>query len=95
VGRVKRVFGRHGDTFKVVLLSKTNSTLTLQLVWGNLSIYAAPVSKTQKSKTQKFCKIGLNLKFIINNMPEISNAAWYVVHTKPRQETRALENLQN
>ena len=28
-------------------------------------------------------------------MPEISNAAWYVVHTKPRQETRALENLQN
>jgi len=26
---------------------------------------------------------------------ETSNTAWYVVHTKPRQETRALENLQN
>jgi len=28
-------------------------------------------------------------------MTQINNAAWYVVHTKPRQETRALENLQN
>jgi transcriptional antiterminator RfaH len=27
--------------------------------------------------------------------PETNNTAWYVVHTKPRQETRALENLQN
>jgi len=26
---------------------------------------------------------------------EINHTAWYVVHTKPRQETRALENLQN
>ncbi len=26
---------------------------------------------------------------------ETNNAAWYVVHTKPRQEARALENLQN
>lgn len=28
-------------------------------------------------------------------MLEINHTAWYVVHTKPRQETRALENLQN
>ena len=28
-------------------------------------------------------------------MPETHTTAWYVVHTKPRQETRALENLQN
>ena len=28
-------------------------------------------------------------------MSELSNTAWYVVHTKPRQETRALENLEN
>ena len=28
-------------------------------------------------------------------MSEMSNAAWYVVHTKPRQEARALENLEN
>jgi transcriptional antiterminator RfaH len=27
--------------------------------------------------------------------PETNSKAWYVVHTKPRQETRALENLQN
>ena len=27
--------------------------------------------------------------------PETNNTAWYVVHTKPRQEARALENLQN
>lgn len=27
--------------------------------------------------------------------PEITSTAWYVVHTKPRQEARALENLQN
>ena len=27
--------------------------------------------------------------------PETSHQAWYVVHTKPRQEARALENLQN
>ena len=27
--------------------------------------------------------------------PETNSTAWYVVHTKPRQETRALENLQN
>jgi transcriptional antiterminator RfaH len=26
---------------------------------------------------------------------EANNSAWYVVHTKPRQEARALENLQN
>ncbi len=26
---------------------------------------------------------------------ETNNSAWYVVHTKPRQEARALENLQN
>lgn len=26
---------------------------------------------------------------------EANNTAWYVVHTKPRQEGRALENLQN
>lgn len=37
----------------------------------------------------------LNLKYIKNKMSVISNSAWYVVHTKPRQETRALENLQN
>ena len=46
-------------------------------------------------QNSKFCKMQFNLKSINNNMPEISNAAWYVVHTKPRQETRALENLQN
>ena len=28
-------------------------------------------------------------------MSETHNFAWYVVHTKPRQEARALENLQN
>jgi transcriptional antiterminator RfaH len=28
-------------------------------------------------------------------MTEKHNVAWYVVHTKPRQEARALENLQN
>ena len=28
-------------------------------------------------------------------MTETNNTAWYVVHTKPRQEGRALENLQN
>ena len=28
-------------------------------------------------------------------MTEPHTTAWYVVHTKPRQETRALENLQN
>ena len=28
-------------------------------------------------------------------MKETNNTAWYVVHTKPRQEGRALENLQN
>ena len=28
-------------------------------------------------------------------MTERNNTAWYVVHTKPRQEARALENLQN
>ncbi len=28
-------------------------------------------------------------------MPETRSASWYVVHTKPRQEARALENLQN
>ena len=27
--------------------------------------------------------------------PETNHQAWYVVHTKPRQEARALENLQN
>lgn len=27
--------------------------------------------------------------------PDTSHQAWYVVHTKPRQEVRALENLQN
>ena len=27
--------------------------------------------------------------------PETTHKAWYVVHTKPRQEARALENLQN
>ena len=27
--------------------------------------------------------------------PDQSNSAWYVVHTKPRQENRALENLTN
>ena len=30
-----------------------------------------------------------------SQMLEINHTAWYVVHTKPRQETRALENLQN
>ncbi len=28
-------------------------------------------------------------------MTETNNTAWYVVHTKPRQEARALENLRN
>ena len=28
-------------------------------------------------------------------MAETNNTAWYVVHTKPKQEGRALENLQN
>jgi transcriptional antiterminator RfaH len=28
-------------------------------------------------------------------MPEKNSSAWYVVHTKPRQETRALQNLEN
>jgi transcriptional antiterminator RfaH len=28
-------------------------------------------------------------------MTETNTSAWYVVHTKPRQEARALENLQN
>ena len=27
--------------------------------------------------------------------PEAAKSAWYVVHTKPRQEVRALENLEN
>jgi transcriptional antiterminator RfaH len=27
--------------------------------------------------------------------PETTQQAWYVVHTKPRQENRALENLEN
>ena len=30
-----------------------------------------------------------------SEMTEANNTAWYVVHTKPRQEGRALENLQN
>jgi transcriptional antiterminator RfaH len=30
-----------------------------------------------------------------SEMNETNNTAWYVVHTKPRQEGRALENLQN
>jgi len=30
-----------------------------------------------------------------SEMTETNNTAWYVVHTKPRQEGRALENLQN
>ena len=30
-----------------------------------------------------------------SEMTETNNTAWYVVHTKPRQEARALENLQN
>ena len=30
-----------------------------------------------------------------SEIPETNNTAWYVVHTKPRQEARALENLQN
>ena len=30
-----------------------------------------------------------------SEMTEPNNTAWYVVHTKPRQEGRALENLQN
>ena len=30
-----------------------------------------------------------------SEIPETSNTAWYVVHTKPRQEARALENLEN
>ncbi len=32
---------------------------------------------------------------MISETTEANNAAWYVVHTKPRQEARALENLQN
>jgi len=28
-------------------------------------------------------------------MTDTTHAAWYVVHTKPRQEARALENLEN
>jgi transcriptional antiterminator RfaH len=30
-----------------------------------------------------------------SEIPETNSTAWYVVHTKPRQETRAFENLQN
>lgn len=30
-----------------------------------------------------------------SEMTETNNTAWYVVHTKPKQEGRALENLQN
>ena len=30
-----------------------------------------------------------------SEIPETNSTAWYVVHTKPRQEVRALENLQN
>jgi len=30
-----------------------------------------------------------------SEMTETNSTAWYVVHTKPRQEGRALENLQN
>ena len=30
-----------------------------------------------------------------SEIPETNNTAWYVIHTKPRQEARALENLQN
>ena len=30
-----------------------------------------------------------------NEKSETNHQAWYVVHTKPRQEARALENLQN
>jgi transcriptional antiterminator RfaH len=30
-----------------------------------------------------------------SEMTEANTTAWYVVHTKPRQEGRALENLQN
>lgn len=30
-----------------------------------------------------------------SEIPETNHLAWYVVHTKPRQEARALENLQN
>ena len=30
-----------------------------------------------------------------SEMNETNNTAWYVVHTKPKQEGRALENLQN
>jgi hypothetical protein len=58
----------------------------------------APLSRKRKlvrEQLSKFSKIRKSLKTIKNNMPEIINAAWYVVHTKPRQETRALENLQN
>ena len=32
---------------------------------------------------------------MIRELTETNNTAWYVVHTKPRQESRALENLQN
>ncbi len=30
-----------------------------------------------------------------SEIPDTPHTAWYVVHTKPRQEARALENLQN
>lgn len=30
-----------------------------------------------------------------SEIPETTQQAWYVVHTKPRQENRALENLEN
>ena len=30
-----------------------------------------------------------------SEMTKANNTAWYVVHTKPKQEVRALENLQN
>ena len=30
-----------------------------------------------------------------SEIPVTNSTAWYVVHTKPRQEARALENLQN
>jgi len=30
-----------------------------------------------------------------SEIPETNTTAWYVVHTKPRQEARALDNLQN
>lgn len=37
----------------------------------------------------------MNLKSTSDRMAVMNNVAWYVVHTKPRQENRALENLQN